>query len=188
MVAAESRSPRPTIPSLTCPPRRTWAPSELASRFTCLDLRESSSTRGRRKGVCRHALSNVGAEAPPSTLIGERRQGVGGRWKERPIQPSKAVVHAAPGEAEAYLKHEVRERAQHATAEEVRTTCSFARAERLLGREYHGRFLIELLQNAADAWRNHPSAAYYGPPGAEQRSDPRTSAHLRSPGPVPREA
>ena len=32
-------------------------------------------------------------------------------------------------------------------------TCSFARAERLLGREYHGRFLIELLQNAADAWR-----------------------------------
>ncbi len=42
------------------------------------------------------------------------------------------------------------------TAEEVRTTCSFARAERLLGREYHGRFLIELLQNAADACRNDP--------------------------------
>ncbi|MGY1777738.1 sacsin N-terminal ATP-binding-like domain-containing protein [Geodermatophilus sp. SYSU D00804] len=42
----------------------------------------------------------------------------------------------------------------HRTAEQVQTTCSFARAERLLGREYHGRFLIELLQNAADAWRN----------------------------------
>src|SRR5690606_26764566 len=28
----------------------------------------------------------------------------------------------------------------------------------LLGREYHGRFLIELLQNAADAWRkSHPT-------------------------------
>lgn len=41
----------------------------------------------------------------------------------------------------------------HNTVEEVKATCSFARAERLLGREYHGRFLIELLQNAADAWR-----------------------------------
>lgn len=29
-----------------------------------------------------------------------------------------------------------------------------ARAERLIGQEYHGRFLIELLQNAADASRN----------------------------------
>ncbi|CAN5899297.1 hypothetical protein BH23ACT11_BH23ACT11_14530 [soil metagenome] len=37
--------------------------------------------------------------------------------------------------------------------EDVRTTYSFARAERLLGQEYHGRFLIELLQNAADASR-----------------------------------
>ena len=51
-----------------------------------------------------------------------------------------------------YLEQTVSERARHATAEDVRTTCSFARAERLLGREYHGRFLIELLQNAADAW------------------------------------
>lgn len=56
----------------------------------------------------------------------------------------------------AYLQAEVAERARHTTAEAVRTTCSFARAERLLGREYHGRFLIELLQNAADAWRNDP--------------------------------
>jgi hypothetical protein len=51
-----------------------------------------------------------------------------------------------------YLEQTVSERARHTTAEAVRTTCSFARAERLLGREYHGRFLIELLQNAADAW------------------------------------
>jgi hypothetical protein len=55
-----------------------------------------------------------------------------------------------------YIKDEVERRARHATAEDVRTTCSFARAERLIGREYHGRFLIELLQNAADAWRNDP--------------------------------
>ena len=51
------------------------------------------------------------------------------------------------------LEREVEQRAVHTTAEHVRTTCSLARAERLLGREYHGRFLIELLQNAADAWR-----------------------------------
>ncbi len=43
--------------------------------------------------------------------------------------------------------------AAHTTSEQVQMTLSFARAERLLGREYHGRFLIELLQNAADAWR-----------------------------------
>ena len=53
----------------------------------------------------------------------------------------------------AYLEHEVAERAYHRNSEDVRVTCSFARAERLLGREYHGRFLIELLQNAADASR-----------------------------------
>ena len=56
-----------------------------------------------------------------------------------------------------YLEAEVRTRLIHETEESVRTTCSFARAERLLGREYHGRFLIEMLQNAADAWRNRPS-------------------------------
>ncbi len=55
-----------------------------------------------------------------------------------------------------YLETVVTERANHSSAEDVRTTCSFARAERLLGREYHGRFLIELLQNAADAWRSDP--------------------------------
>ena len=51
------------------------------------------------------------------------------------------------------LETQIAERTRHDTPEEVRNTCSFARAERLLGREYHGRFLIELLQNAADAWR-----------------------------------
>ncbi len=59
----------------------------------------------------------------------------------------------------ALLEREVRERAEHRTAEQVRTTASFARAERLLGGEYHGRFLIELLQNAADAWRNDERSA-----------------------------
>ena len=54
----------------------------------------------------------------------------------------------------AYLEAVVDERAAHDTVEAVRTTCSLARAERLIGQEYHGRFLIELLQNAADASRN----------------------------------
>src|SRR4051794_5651298 len=57
----------------------------------------------------------------------------------------------------------VEERAQQRTLEQVRTTRSLANAERLLGREYHGRFLIELLQNAADAWR--------GSAGPDQRSE-----------------
>ncbi|MGI9017153.1 MAG: sacsin N-terminal ATP-binding-like domain-containing protein [Euzebya sp.] len=56
----------------------------------------------------------------------------------------------------AWLEAQVAERTTHQSIEQVRTTCSFARAERLLGREYHGRFLIELLQNAADAWREDP--------------------------------
>lgn len=52
------------------------------------------------------------------------------------------------------IEQRVLERATRTTAEQVQETCSFARAERILGREYHGRFLIELLQNAADAWRD----------------------------------
>ena len=47
----------------------------------------------------------------------------------------------------------VDERAHQLTAEAVRMSCSLAQAERLLGREYHGRFLIELVQNGSDAWR-----------------------------------
>ena len=52
----------------------------------------------------------------------------------------------------AYIESEVARRAVHQEGEDVRTTVSFATAERLFGHEYHGRFLIELLQNAADAW------------------------------------
>ena len=55
--------------------------------------------------------------------------------------------------ARALIEERVAERVCRNTAEQVQEACSFARAERLLGREYHGRFLIELLQNAADAWR-----------------------------------
>ena len=47
----------------------------------------------------------------------------------------------------------VRERSRFKTAEDVRKLASLANAERQFGREYHGRFVIELLQNAADAWR-----------------------------------
>ena len=43
-------------------------------------------------------------------------------------------------------------RATHRDPEDVSRTVSLANGERLFGHEYHGRFLIELLQNAADAW------------------------------------
>src|SRR3954454_4145845 len=68
------------------------------------------------------------------------------------------VASSEQESARAFIEGRVAERARRHTAEQVQTTCSFARAERLLGREYHGRFLIELLQNAADAWRiaGHP--------------------------------
>lgn len=59
---------------------------------------------------------------------------------------------AATAEDRRCLEQQVASRAKHRAAEDIRITCLFARAERLLGR-YHGRFLIELLQNAADAWR-----------------------------------
>src|SRR6266542_195542 len=52
------------------------------------------------------------------------------------------------------LSEQVQERARLTTAERVRTLASLANAERQFGKEYHGRFVIELLQNAADAWRN----------------------------------
>lgn len=63
---------------------------------------------------------------------------------------------SSSAQARTSLEREVTARLAHLSAESVRTTCSFAQAERLLGGEYHGRFLIELLQNAADAWRNDP--------------------------------
>ena len=52
----------------------------------------------------------------------------------------------------ALIASEVGARASHRTADEVRKTLSLANAERMFGYEYHGRFLVELLQNAADAW------------------------------------
>lgn len=52
-----------------------------------------------------------------------------------------------------FIEARVDERTRRTSPEQVQETCSFARAERLLRREYHGRFLIELLQNGADAWR-----------------------------------
>ena len=55
------------------------------------------------------------------------------------------------------IESAVLERAQHTSKSKAQDTWSFARAERLLGKEYHGRFLIELLQNAADAWREAPT-------------------------------
>jgi len=53
----------------------------------------------------------------------------------------------------ALLQQEIASRSKHVSQSQVDDTCSFARAEKMLGREYHGRFLIELLQNASDAWR-----------------------------------
>src|SRR5579864_2153047 len=53
----------------------------------------------------------------------------------------------------AVLAEEVLQRCRFRRAEDVRKLASLANAERQFGREYHGRFVIELLQNAADAWR-----------------------------------
>ncbi len=53
----------------------------------------------------------------------------------------------------AVLTEEILQRCRFTTAEDVRKLASLANAERQFGREYHGRFVIELLQNAADAWR-----------------------------------
>lgn len=50
------------------------------------------------------------------------------------------------------------QRATHQTPDQVRSTRSHANAERLFQREYFGRFLIELLQNARDAWLDLPVA------------------------------
>src|SRR3954452_21937046 len=50
------------------------------------------------------------------------------------------------------IQDAIERRAAHRDAEDVSRTVSLANGERLFGHEYHGRFLIELLQNAADAW------------------------------------
>src|SRR5438105_15103609 len=56
------------------------------------------------------------------------------------------------GDARQLVQTTVRERATHDTPDKVGDTRSFANMERTLTREYWGRFLIELLQNARDAW------------------------------------
>jgi Domain of unknown function (DUF3883) len=50
------------------------------------------------------------------------------------------------------IESTVLERATHLTTDSVGDTRSFANMELTLTREYWGRFLIELLQNARDAW------------------------------------
>ena len=55
--------------------------------------------------------------------------------------------------ASTLLAEEVLQRCCFTRAEDVRKLASLANAERQFGREYYGRFVIELLQNAADAWR-----------------------------------
>lgn len=67
--------------------------------------------------------------------------------------PRSAVNSPGSAEARSVIESAVLERARHLSKSKAQDTWSFARAERLLGKEYHGRFLIELLQNAADAWR-----------------------------------
>ena len=54
--------------------------------------------------------------------------------------------------ARLHVEATVRERARHTTSDKVGDTRSFANMEQTLTREYWGRFLIELLQNARDAW------------------------------------
>jgi hypothetical protein len=58
----------------------------------------------------------------------------------------------------AVVTEEVLQRCRFTRAEDVRKLASLANAERQFGREYHGRFVIELLQNAADAWRRIAAA------------------------------
>ncbi len=50
------------------------------------------------------------------------------------------------------IRNAVEVRASHRTTDEVSDTRSFGNMEQTLTREYWGRFLIELLQNARDAW------------------------------------
>lgn len=53
---------------------------------------------------------------------------------------------------QARIESEVLSRASHSTKDEVSDTRSYANMERALRREYHGRFVIELIQNARDAF------------------------------------
>ena len=55
-------------------------------------------------------------------------------------------------DARSLIESTVADRARHETRDKVGDTRSFANMEQTLAREYHGRFLIEMLQNARDAW------------------------------------
>ncbi len=63
-----------------------------------------------------------------------------------------------------------RQWAEHRDLTDVGTTSSFANMEALLRREYHGRFVIELVQNARDAW-------YAGGRPREERGTVRVMLH-----------
>lgn len=72
----------------------------------------------------------------------------------RPRSDTPAAAHARD-----LIEQTVRRRATHETRDQVGDTRSYANMERTLKREYWGRFLIELLQNARDAWNsNHADA------------------------------
>src|SRR5690349_18320336 len=109
----------------------------------------SASPTPRRRSPPPPESRQSGASSSWSASVSDSRT-----MRSRPVTDSTG--RGATAEDRRWLEQEVASRAEHRTAEDVRMTCSFARAERLLGREYHGRFLIELLQNAADAWREDP--------------------------------
>ena len=62
-----------------------------------------------------------------------------------------AAETPAAARARDLIEQTVRRRATHETRDQVGDTRSYANMERTLKREYWGRFLIELLQNARDA-------------------------------------
>lgn len=73
-------------------------------------------------------------------------------FKHRLVQNERTWMSLSETTPE-FLVDEVLQRCRFTRAEDVRKLASLANAERQFGREYHGRFVIELLQNAADAWR-----------------------------------
>jgi len=50
------------------------------------------------------------------------------------------------------IEEQTKKRATILNDADIGTMSSFANMERLLKREYYGRFIIELIQNARDAW------------------------------------
>jgi hypothetical protein len=64
----------------------------------------------------------------------------------------------AVADARNLIETTVADRARHETRDKVGDTRSFANMEQTLAREYYGRFLIEMLQNARDAWLHGTSS------------------------------